>query len=135
MDFQTLIRYVIITLVALFIAAPVVMNTIGKFGVQRRFAILMVQEGIITEEVFSKTQKTQQMIGVVLSVLLLAVLIGMGLKNGLYGWLCIIAGLAVGAFRARRTVQYTSATVQSFKRVYVDQFDKEKLNDFVEKNF
>ena len=135
MDFQTLIKYVIITLVALFIAGPVIMNTIGKFGVQRRFAILMVQEGVITEETVKKTQKAQQMIGLVLSILLVAILVSMGIRNGLYGWLCIAAGLLVGAFRARRAVQYTSATVQSFKRMYVDQFDKEKLNEFVDKNF
>ena len=135
MNFSELIRYVIITLIAFFVASPVIMSTIGRFGVQRRFAIHMVNEGIITEETFKSTQKTQQIVSIAFSILVIGVLVSMGIMNGLYAWICILGGLIVGALRFRGAVIYSSQTVQSFKKVYVDKYDIEKLNKFVEENF
>lgn len=135
MEFGELIKYIIFTLIAFFVAAPIFLSTIGKFTIQKRFAILMVEEKVITEEQYKKTIRTQQIVGCVISLLILTVLITTGCKNGLYAWLCILAGLLVGAFKSRRQVQYTSETVKSFKRLFVDQYDKDKLNAFIEKNF
>lgn len=135
MEFGELIRYAIITLVAFFVVAPIWMSTIGKFTTQKRFAILMVEEKVITEEQFKKTIKMQQIIGVIFSILLLAIVIFSGIKNGMYAWLCSLAGILIGAYKSRRQVQYTSETVKTFKRLFVDQFDIDKLNEFVEKNF
>lgn len=135
MEFEQLIKYVAITLFAFFVAAPIFMSTIGKFTIQKRFGILMVDEKVISEEQYKSTFKTQQIVGTFFSLLILSVLIVSGIRNGLYAWLCILAGILVGAYKSRRQVQYTSETVKGFKRLFVNQFDVDKLNEFVEKNF
>ena len=53
-DMGLLLYYAAVALFAFFVAAPCVLNAVSLFGVQKRFAKAMVEEGIISQAAINK---------------------------------------------------------------------------------
>ena len=66
-----LFYYVGITLFGFFVAAPCLLSAISLFGVQKRFAKVMIEEGVVSAEEVKKYHPTKQIAGVVLSILVM----------------------------------------------------------------
>ena len=49
-DMGLMIYYLVVALFSFFVVGPCILNTISLFGVQKRFAKAMVDEGIVSQE-------------------------------------------------------------------------------------
>ena len=56
-----------ITLFAFFAVAPIVLSAVSMFGVQKRFAQTMIDEGVISAEEVKVIQPKKQLAGVIIS--------------------------------------------------------------------
>ena len=63
-DMGLLLYYAAVALFAFFVAAPCVLNAVSLFGVQKRFAKAMVEEGVITQEAVDRIHPKKQIAGV-----------------------------------------------------------------------
>ena len=126
---------VMVALFAFFGVAPVILNAVSLFGVQKRFAQMMIREGIVTEESVKMIHPKKQIAGVVISCVVLAALATAAWRNAPFGYLCAGIPLLAGFLKYRKIVQYNSLTVQRFKNTYKDAYDIEKLNKFIKDNF
>ena len=133
-DLGQLIFYVAITLLSLFVAAPLLLNTVSLFGVQKRFAQVMVEEKIIQVEEVKRIQPKKQIAGVVITAVFIGALVALCLKNS-YGFFCFGGGLLCGLLKYRKVVQFNSLTVQRFQATYRDSYDTAKLNQYVNRTF
>ena len=98
-----LLYYAIIALFAFFVAAPCVLNAVSLFGVQKRFAKAMIEEGIVPEAAVKKLHPKKQIAGVLISlcagllgvvlVLKRYAMIGDGLSHVAFGAMAIAAVL------------------------------------------
>ena len=77
-NFMVFVYNAIIALFAFFVAAPMLLNAISLFTVQKRFAKVMVDEGVVKEETVRRLHPKKQVAGVLISLLVLAGL----------GWTC-----------------------------------------------
>ena len=123
-----------LTAFGFFVCAPILLNAISAFGVQKRFAETMIQEGIIAEKEVRQMQPKKQLAGVIIAavVLLAAFLVARGVS---YGLICVFFGFAVGLIRYRRILQFNSLTVKRFQNTYRDAYNAAKLNKYVDKMF
>lgn len=64
----------VITLFSFLAVAPIVLSAVSQFGVQKRFAQAMIDEGIISAEEVKLLQPKKQIAGVVISVIVVAAL-------------------------------------------------------------
>ena len=74
-NFMVFVYNAIIALFAFFVAAPMLLNAISLFTVQKRFAKVMVDEGVVKEETVRRLHPKKQVAGVLISLLVLAGLI------------------------------------------------------------
>lgn len=125
----------VITLFSFFAVAPIVMSAISQFGVQKRFAQAMVDEGIISAEEVKALQPKKQTAGVIVSVVVVGALVYTCVKMLPYGPICALFGLAAGVMKYRKIMQFNSLTVQRFKNTYKDSYNAKKLNAYVDKMF
>ena len=77
----------VITLFSFLAVAPIVLSAVSQFGVQKRFAQAMIDEGIISAEEVKLLQPKKQIAGVVISVIVVAALAYTCVKMLPYGYL------------------------------------------------
>ncbi len=130
-----LFYYVGITLFAFFVAAPCILSAISLFGVQKRFAKTMIEEGVVSEEDVKKLHPKKQIAGVFLSVLVVIALVGTCYKTAPVGYICGILSFTGGVLKYRRVLEFNSITVQRFRNTYKHTMDHKKYNKYVEAHF
>ena len=134
-ELSVLLIGVVDALFAFFVVAPIMLNTASLFGVQKRFAQAMVEEGVIDAETVKLLHPKKQIAGVLISVVLFAVLIWTCWKSAPMGSLCGGVALVAGFLKYRKIVQYNSLTVKTFRNTYKDHMDVKKFNKFVDTHF
>lgn len=134
-ELSVLLIGVVDALFAFFVVAPIMLNTASLFGVQKRFAQSMVEEGVIDAETVKLLHPKKQIAGVLISVVLFAVLIWTCWKSAPMGYLCGGVALVAGFLKYRKIVQYNSLTVKTFRNTYKDHMDVKKFNKFVDTHF
>ena len=134
-ELSVLLIGVVDALFAFFVVAPIMLNTASLFGVQKRFAQAMVEEGVIDAETVKLLHPKKQIAGVLISVVLFAVLIWTCWKSAPMGYLCGGVALVAGFLKYRKIVQYNSLTVKTFRNTYKDHMDVKKFNKFVDTHF
>lgn len=125
----------VITLFSFFAVAPIVMSALSMFGVQKRFAQVMIDEGVISAEEVKAIQPKKQLAGVIIAVIVTGALVYTCVKMLPYGPLCALFGLVAGVMKYRKVMQFNSLTVQRFKNTYRDSYNVKKLNAYVDKMF
>ncbi|MDO4810307.1 MAG: hypothetical protein Q3985_00030 [Eubacteriales bacterium] len=126
---------VVIALFAFFVVAPCILNAASLFGVQKRFADMMIKEGIIKEERVKQLHPKKQIAGVIISVVVFAAEAVACYRTAPMGYLCGGVPLVAGFLKYRQILQYNSLTVKRFRNSYKDDLDTKKFNKFVENNF
>lgn len=134
-DFSVLLIGAIETLFGFFVVAPCILNAVSLFGVQRRFANIMIEEGVVKPDVVQRLHPKKQLGGIIVSVIVLAVMVYVCTKNVPWGYICGGAGLLIGFLKYRNIVQYNSLTVKRFRNTYKEEMDTKKFNKFVETHF
>ena len=134
-ELSVLLIGVVDALFAFFVVAPIMLNTASLFGVQKRFAQAMVEEGVIDADTVKLLHPQKQIAGVLISVVLFAVLIWTCWKSAPMGYLCGGVALVAGFLKYRKIVQYNSLTVKTFRNTYKDHMDVKKFNKFVDTHF
>ena len=134
-ELSVLLIGVVDALFAFFVVAPIMLNTASLFGVQKRFAQAMVEEGVIDADTVKLLHPKKQISGVLISVVLFAVLIWTCWKSAPMGYLCGGVALVAGFLKYRKIVQYNSLTVKRFRNTYKDHMDVKKFNKFVDTHF
>lgn len=114
---------------------PVLMNTVSQFGVLKRFADEMVREGVIAEEKVKALLPKKQIAGVVISALMLFVLFTACIKTAPFGWVCSGVPFLLGLFKYRNIVEFNSFTVQRFQNNFKGEYDKRKMQKYIETHF
>jgi len=130
-----LVMDVVLALFAFFVVAPMLLNTVAQFGVQKRFAQTMVEEGVISADAVKMILPKKQIAGIIISAVVLGVLAVVAHRTAPYGYLCAGIPLLAGFAKYRVIVQFTSMTVQRFQAAFRDQFDAAKLNKYVDSHF
>ena len=134
-DLAILLVGIVDALFAFFVVAPILLNTASLFGVQKRFAQAMVEEGVIDADTVKQMQSKKQIAGVLISLVLFAVLVWPCWKTAPMGYLCGGVALVAGFLKYRKIVQYNSLTVKRFRNTYKDQMNVTKFNKFVDTHF
>lgn len=134
-DLAILLVGIVDALFAFFVVAPILLNTASLFGVQKRFAQAMVEEGVIDADTVKQLQSKKQIAGVLISLVLFAVLLWTCWKSAPMGYLCGGVALVAGFLKYRKIVQYNSLTVKRFRNTYKDQMNVTKFNKFVDTHF
>lgn len=134
-DLAILLVGIVDALFAFFVVAPILLNTASLFGVQKRFAQAMVEEGVIDADTVKQMQSKKQIAGVLISLVLFAVLLWTCWKSAPMGYLCGGVALVAGFLKYRKIVQYNSLTVKRFRNTYKDQMNVTKFNKFVDAHF
>lgn len=114
-DFAVLMVSMVEALFAFFVVAPCILNAVSLFGVQKRFANVMVDEGIVTRDIVKLLHPKKQIAGVLISVVVLGVLVATCIKTAPMGYLCGGVALVAGFLKYRRITQYNSLTVKRFR--------------------
>ncbi len=133
--FGILLLNAVLTLFAFFAAAPITLSAISTFGVQKRFAYVMIEEGVIAEEEVKRILPKKQGAGVVIAIIVLAALGIAAWRAAPYGPICAVVGMVLGLVKYRKVLQFNSLTVQRFKNTFKDSFNVDKLNRYVDKMF
>ena len=134
-DLAILLVGIVDALFAFFVVAPILLNTASLFGVQKRFAQAMVEEGVIDAATVKQMHSKKQIAGVLISLVLFAVLLWTCWKTAPMGYLCGGVALVAGFLKYRKIVQYNSLTVKRFRNTYKDQMNVTKFNKFVDTHF
>lgn len=134
-DLAILLVGIVDALFAFFVVAPILLNTASLFGVQKRFAQAMVEEGVIDAATVKQMHSKKQIAGVLISLVLFAVLVWTCWKTAPMGYLCGGVALVAGFLKYRKIVQYNSLTVKRFRNTYKDQMNVTKFNKFVDAHF
>ncbi|MBP3494015.1 MAG: hypothetical protein J6J83_05340 [Oscillospiraceae bacterium] len=134
-DMGLMFYYLVVTLFSFFVVGPCILNTISLFGVQKRFAKAMVEEGVITQEAVDRIHPKKQIAGVVISVVVTAALIYLAYRTAPIGYLCAGIAQIASIMKYYRVAQYNSLTVKRFRNTYENELDTKKFNQFVNKNF
>ena len=134
-DLAILLVGIVDALFAFFVVAPILLNTASLFGVQKRFAQAMVEEGVIDAATVKQMHSKKQIAGVLISLVLFAVLLWTCWKSAPMGYLCGGVALVAGSLKYRKIVQYNSLTVKRFRNTYKDQMNVTKFNKFVDTHF
>ena len=124
-----------LALFAFFAVAPILLNAVAQFGVHKRFANAMIEEGVITAETVKEMLPKKQIAGVIVSAVVLGVLGVTCYKTAPFGYLCAGVPFVVGLWKYRNVVQFNSLTVQRFQATFKDKYDAAKLNKYVDKMF
>ena len=133
-NFTVFLIYAAIAAFSFFVAAPITLNAISTFGVQKTFARDMIERGIIKEEYVKELEPRKQIAGIVVSAIVLVALF-VASFNVKLGYISMAVGLVVGLIRYRHIIQFNSLTVKRFQNNYQDKYDKDKLNAYLKKAF
>ena len=134
-DMGLMIYYLVVALFSFFVVGPCILNTISLFGVQKRFAKAMVDEGIVSQEAVDRLHPNKQTAGVIISIAVTAALIFLAYRTAPIGYLCAGIAQIASIMKYYRIVQYNSLTVKRFRNTYENELDAKKFNQFVNKNF
>lgn len=134
-DFGLLLYYVIVALFAFFVTAPCLLNAISLFGVQKRFAKAMVEEGVVSQAAVDKLHPKKQIAGIVISAVVLGALLWFCYRLQPWGFAVGIVPLMLGLWKYRKVLEYNSLTVKRFRNSYQNDLDAKKFNRYVEKHF
>lgn len=134
-DMGLMIYYLVVALFSFFVVGPCILNTISLFGVQKRFAKAMVEEGVISQEAVDRLHPKKQIAGVIISAAVTAALIYLAYRTAPIGYLCAAIAQIASIMKYYKIVQYNSLTVKRFRNSYQGELDAKKFNRFVEKNF
>ena len=124
-----------LALFAFFAVAPILLNAVAQFGVHKRFANAMIEEGVISAEAVKEMLPKKQIAGVIVSAVVLGVLGITCYKTAPFGYLCAGVPFVIGLWKYRNVVQFNSLTVQRFQATFKDKYDAAKLNKYVDKMF
>ena len=134
-DMGLMIYYLVVALFSFFVVGPCILNTISLFGVQKRFAKAMVDEGIVSQEAVDRLHPKKQTAGVIISIAVTAALVFLAYRTAPIGYLCAGIAQIASIMKYYRIVQYNSLTVKRFRNTYENELDAKKFNQFVNKNF
>ena len=134
-DMGLMIYYLVVALFSFFVVGPCILNTFSLFGVQKRFAKAMVDEGIVSQEAVDRLHPKKQTAGVIISIAVTAALIFLAYRTAPIGYLCAGIAQIASIMKYYRIVQYNSLTVKRFRNTYENELDAKKFNQFVNKNF
>ena len=123
-NFMVCVYNAIIALFAFFVAAPMLLNAISLFTVQKRFAKVMVDEGVVKEETVRRLHPKKQVAG-----------LGWTCTRVDMGYICGCIALVAGVLKYRNIIQFNSLTVQRFRNTYKDEMDLNKYNKYVDSHF
>ena len=118
-NFMVFVYNAIIALFAFFVAAPMLLNAISLFTVQKTVRRL---------------HPKKQVAGVLISLLVLAGL-GWTCTRVDMGYICGCIALVAGVLKYRNIIQFNSLTVQRFRNTYKDEMDLNKYNKYVDSHF
>lgn len=133
-NFEVLLLYAAIATFSFFVAAPIVLNAVSAFGVQKRFAQDMIDRNIIDKESVKEIEPKKQIAGLIISLVVLAALFFVSFRVNL-GFISMGVGLLFGLLRFRHIVQFNNLTVKRFQNNYAGKYDKEKLKAYINKTF
>lgn len=123
-----------LTAFGFFVMAPILLNAISTFTVQKKFAQTMVEEGVIDAESVKKLQPKKQIAGAVIAaIVVIAASVTAHQVN--YGTICLGFGFLLGLVKYRNVLQFNSLTVKRFQNTYKDAYDAKKLNKYVDRIF
>ncbi|NLU24521.1 MAG: hypothetical protein GXW99_07410 [Clostridiales bacterium] len=125
----------VIALFAFFGVAPLLMSAVSVFGIQRRFATMMIAEGVIKEEDVKMIQPKKMIAAVVIALIVLGALALVCIQFRPYGYLSGIIPLVIGLLKYQKVCEFNSLTVKRFRNDYKLYMNTEKYNKYVEKNF
>ena len=134
-DASLFLFYAAIALFAFFVVAPMTLNAVSLFTVQKRFAGTMVDEGVVKESDVQAIQPKKQMAGSIISLLVLGLLVNFCIRLAPIGYFCGGVPLLGGFFKYRQVLQFNSLTVERFRNTYRDMMDTAKYNNYVDKLF
>ncbi|MBQ2895658.1 MAG: hypothetical protein IJE26_03000 [Oscillospiraceae bacterium] len=134
-DFMLLLYNAAIALFSFFVVAPIVLNAISLFGVQKRFAKAMVDEGIIQQAEIDRLHPKKQLAGLIISLIVVAVLTFFCIRMRPWGFACGVIPLIAGLLKYRDILGFNSLTVKRFRNSYQDHLDAKKFNKYIEKHF
>lgn len=124
-----------LALFSFFVVAPITLNAISMFTVQKKFGETMIQEGVIDKDVFYRMHAQKRNAGVFIALTVFLAMAFACFQNGGLGILCGGLPLLCGCLKYRRILEYNNLTVQKFRNTYKSVMDEKKYNRFVEKNF
>ena len=124
----------LLTAFGFFVTAPILLNAISTFTVQKRFAQVMIEEGIIEEKHVRDIQPKKQTAGVIIASLVLITSFFVASRIQ-YGLICMSVGFLIGMIRYRKVLEFNSLTVKRFQSTYGDSYDAKKLNQYIDKMF
>lgn len=133
-NFEVLLLYAAIAAFSFFVAAPIVLNAVSAFGVQKKFAQDMIEHNIIDAEAVKEIEPKKQIAGLIISIVVLAALFFVSFRVNL-GFISMGVGLLFGLLRFRHIVQFNNLTVKRFQNNYAGKYDKEKLKAYINKIF
>ena len=110
------------------------LNAISLFTVQKRFAKVMVDEGVVKEETV-RPPAPEKAGGRRPDLPAGAGRSGLDLHTGGYGYICGCIALVAGVLKYRNIIQFNSLTVQRFRNTYKDEMDLNKYNKYVDSHF
>ena len=124
-----------IALFTFFGVAPMILNAASLFGVQKRFAEAMIQEGVVKESDVRRLYPGKQVAGVIVTLVLIAAVGVAAYKTAPAGYFAVGIPLVAGLLKYRKIVQYNSLTVQRFRNTFQSVMDAKKFNQFVDSHF
>ena len=71
-----------------FVVAPMILNAVSMFTVQKKFAEKMIEEGVITEADYQKIHPAKRNAGVLTAAIVTIALIGGCFNKGIYSASC-----------------------------------------------
>ena len=125
----------LLALFAFFVTAPMTLNAISLFGVQKEFAEEMIKLGVVKEKDVRNMQPKKQVIGVVISLIVIGALCYSCYRTAPMGYICGGVPLLAGIWKYRHILEKNNLTVQRFKNTYKDCMNVKKYNDYGRKQF
>ena len=134
-EFGVFLWNAVITLFAFFAVAPIVLSAVSMFGVQKRFAEEMIKLGVVKEKDVKNMQTKKQIVGVLISLVVIGALCYSCYRTAPMGYLCGGVPLMAGFWKYRNILEMNNLTVQRFKNTYKDCMNAKKYNEYVRTHF
>ena len=124
-----------IALFSFFGVAPMILNAVSLFGVQKRFTEAMVKEGVVKVEDVRRLYPGKQVAGIIVTLVLIAAVGVAAYNTAPAGYFAVGIPLIAGLLKYRKIVQYNSLTVKRFRNTFQTVMDSKKFNRFVDSHF
>ena len=96
----------LLALFAFFVTAPMTLNAISLFGVQKEFAEEMIKLGVVKEKDVRNMQPKKQVIGVVISLIVIGALCYSCYRTAPMGYICGGVPLLAGIWKYRDNLDF-----------------------------